>query len=73
MQRFKRLSIWVLVGAGVLSVLLLVFAIILPKLVNIDIVKQKIQDEFADTLGGKVDYQRIDMSFFPYPSLVIHN
>ena len=72
MQRYKRIILWFVSGFGALIALAVAIVLLSDTLVNQDFVKQKIKDEFIKVAGGQVDYQRIRISFFPYPHLVVY-
>lgn len=72
MSRKKKISIWVTAGIGTILVLLLVFALLLPRLINLEAVKAEIHRQVSRELGVEIEYQRIAISFFPYPHVAVY-
>jgi uncharacterized protein involved in outer membrane biogenesis len=72
MSKRKKIVFWIAGGIAVLLVLLLALILLLPYLVNLESVRQKILADVSRGTGGEVAFQRIDLSFFPRPHVVIH-
>jgi hypothetical protein len=70
--RNKRPFYWSIVGLEVLLVLVLIFLLLAPKLINLESFRQKAIAGFHEKTGGRIDYQRVDLSFFPRPCVVIY-
>jgi len=74
MSRCKKISLWILGGTGALLVLLLVFMIlVLPKLINLEPMREKILATVSQKMGGEVEFQMVDLLFLPRPRVVIHH
>jgi len=71
MGRLKKISIWFITGFGVLLLLSVIFLLLLPHFVNQDFFKTVVQKTISKNLGGKVEYERLDLHFLPFPRLVI--
>ncbi|MEN8760776.1 MAG: AsmA family protein, partial [Desulfobacterales bacterium] len=54
---------------GIVTVVILLFAavLLLPKLIESETLKAKIRSEFSQKVGGEIDFERLDVSFFPFP------
>ena len=72
MSRHKKIFRQVIGVLGGLLVLLLAFLILLPRLVNLEPISEKVLAAFSDKVGGELKYQRIDVLFLPNPHLIIH-
>jgi hypothetical protein len=72
MTSVKRKYRWLIIGLGALFVTLLILALLLPWVVNLESVKGKILTATSQAIGGQVNYARIDLSLFPHPGVVIH-
>ena len=72
MSRYKKISLWVIGGIGILLVLLLLFILLLPKLINLEPMRKKILATVSQKVGAAVEFQRVGLSFFPRPRVVIH-
>ena len=70
--RYKRPFYWIIGGLGVLLALVLIFLLLAPKLINMEPLRQKVITGFYEKTGGQVDYQQVDLSFFPRPCAIIH-
>jgi hypothetical protein len=71
MRKHMRPILWIAAGLGTALALLAVLLLLAPTLVNLESVKQKIVTEFSQTIGGKLEVQRIDLHFFPRPSIML--
>ena len=71
MPKLKKKSRWILGGLGVLLTLLLVVLLVLPKLINLEPVKQKLLAQASKAVGGQVECQRVELSFLPIPRVVV--
>ncbi|MFC1822553.1 AsmA-like C-terminal domain-containing protein [Thermodesulfobacteriota bacterium] len=65
------MSLWILGATGTLLLLLLALILILPKLIDLESVRGKIQEETSKIVGGEVEFQEIDLSILPLPHVVI--
>ena len=70
--RYKRPFYWIIGGLGVLLALVLLFFLLAPKLINLEPLRQKAIAGFYEKTGGQIDYQQVDLSFFPRPCAIIH-
>jgi hypothetical protein len=69
----KRKHRWIVRGFGALFIILLILVLLLPRLVNLEPVKQKILAEASKEIGGQVKCDRISLSLLPLPHVVIYN
>ena len=72
MSTGRKLFFWIIGILGTLFILLLVTLLLLPHLINLEPVKQKIQASVSQIIKGEMQYQRADVTFFPQPRVVIH-
>ena len=64
-----------LFGAGcfaLLFILLVAFLLLLPHLVNLESTKEKIEALLFRQVGGRVQYQKMDLHYFPRPGVEAH-
>jgi len=64
-----------LFGGGcfaLLLILLVAFVLLLPYLVNLESIKEKIEGLLFQQVGGRVGYQKIDLFYFPRPGVKAH-
>ena len=71
MTRFKKISLWI--TACFIFCVALIFILILSsdKLINQKQILDKIQSGISEAINGQVTFQRIHVSFFPRPQLVV--
>jgi len=56
-------------GCALLFILLVAFALLLPYLVNLESIREKIEALLSQRVGGRVAYQKMDPFFFPRPGV----
>ncbi len=71
MTRFKKISLWI--TACFIFCVALIFILILSsdKLINQKQILDKIQSGISEAINGQVTFQRIHVSFFPRPQVVV--
>ncbi|HEX8043830.1 AsmA-like C-terminal domain-containing protein [Candidatus Deferrimicrobium sp.] len=57
---------------GLLAVLLLALGALMPRWINGEAVKAGIFARVSSAAGGSVRYERLDLSFFPRPRIIVH-
>jgi uncharacterized protein involved in outer membrane biogenesis len=48
------------------------FLLLLPYLINLEPIKEKILADLLQQVGGRVEYQKLDLSYFPQPMVKIY-
>ena len=66
--RLKKILFW---SSGIVAALLVVTIVMGPIYLNSALVKNRIQDAVSKKLGGKISYERVDLSLFPSPHIEI--
>ena len=72
MSRRKKRSRWIMGGVATFLVLLLAFVLLLPELINLEPVKERILADISQKVGGQVECERVDFSLLPRPRLVVY-
>jgi hypothetical protein len=72
MKRHKKILACVIAGVVILLLLAAAFMFFLPYLIDMAPVKDRILLKLSQELGGQVKYERLDLSYFPQPRVVIH-
>jgi hypothetical protein len=67
----KKIFLWSSGIVGLLAVLLTGVIVLTPVYLNSTGVKNRIQAEVSEKIGGKVSYERIDFSLLPRPHVII--
>ncbi|MBN2437830.1 MAG: AsmA-like C-terminal domain-containing protein [Deltaproteobacteria bacterium] len=67
----KRITKWLSYATGVLLLLLVCIALLLPKFINTDRVKGALLGVLSQKISGTVAFQSVDISLFPVPRLSI--
>ena len=71
MHNRKRMMKRVFYGMGVLLLLLVCVALLLPRFINTALVKEKLLHGLSQKVSGTVTFRNIAISLFPVPRLVI--
>ncbi|MBW2174474.1 MAG: hypothetical protein JRF64_07525, partial [Deltaproteobacteria bacterium] len=61
MSRRKKIYLWVGGSIGVLFILLLALMLLLPRLINLETLREKIIADVSQTVGGVVEFEKIDL------------
>ena len=71
MIKRNRITVGLLTIAVILMTLLLIGALLAPRLIRMDTVKELIEEKFSQDMGVTIAYQQLDLSYFPRPHVVI--
>jgi uncharacterized protein involved in outer membrane biogenesis len=72
MRKQKKIVLWIM---GSLLVFLLLaggFVLLLPHLIDMEPIKKRILTKLSQEVGGQVKVERLDLSYFPRPRVMIH-
>ena len=72
MRMRKKILLWFAGILGFLMVFILTLALFASRFIDAKYVKEKILANISQKVTGKVDFQRVDTSFFPRPRVTIH-
>ncbi len=72
MKGSKRKYRWILRGLLALSLILLILALLLPWVINLESVRGKILAGASQAVGGQVNCEKIGLSLFPRPHVVVY-
>jgi len=72
MNKPAKISLWTIGSLMAVVIFLFVLMVLSARVINHESIKKKIQAEISQALNGKVDFQHLDVSFFPKPKLIIH-
>jgi len=73
MDKAVKKYYWIGTAAGLFLALLLAVSIIVPRLVDSEWLKDKVQAELTSQLDGDVSFRTADLNFFPLPNIDIGN
>jgi len=71
MTRFKKISLWITACFIACVALIFILALSSNKLINQKQILDKIKSGVSEAINGQVTFQRIHVSFFPQPQLVV--
>jgi AsmA-like C-terminal region len=71
MTRFKKISLWAAACFLFCIALVFILALFSDNLINQKRVLEKIQAKASSAINGKVTFQRLGVSFFPRPQLLV--
>ncbi|MBW2206609.1 MAG: hypothetical protein JRG79_06830, partial [Deltaproteobacteria bacterium] len=63
MKKHKKIFLWVVGVLGFLLFLFTIFLLVLPSFINIEPIRERILANLSKEVGGKVTYQKVDISF----------
>jgi hypothetical protein len=70
MQIRRRILIWILAVSGSLLVLALALQILVPRIIDLESVRNKIQITLSKEIGGNVTLERLDIAILPRPRVL---
>ena len=68
-KKFNRLLIKSLL---IVAALMAGTIIIAPLMINLEMVRENIENAVSGEIGGEIKYRRLDLSYFPRPHVVVH-
>lgn len=72
MRRRKKILLRVTGCFALLFILLVGFMLLLPYLINLELIREKILTALFQQVGWRVEYQKIDLFCFPKPGVKVH-
>jgi uncharacterized protein involved in outer membrane biogenesis len=66
-SRQKKILLWIIGTIGTLSILLLGLFLLLPTLINLEMLRERIEANLSKKAGVKLDFQGLELDFFPRP------
>ena len=71
MSKRRKIIFSLITLAGIFLCVLVILLVFTPRLINLETVKKEIKNRFTEDIGGEIEYQRVDLAFFPRPHVVI--
>ncbi len=71
MHRLKKISLWTSGILGFMLSLYLAALLILPRLIDSESVKREIRNQFAQMVGGRINFDRLELNIWPRPHIEI--
>ena len=71
-SRKKNLISWIVKSLLVFIFLVVVIMVFTPRLINLAMVKRNIKETVSESLGGRITYSNLKLSYFPRPHVLIH-
>lgn len=72
MKKRKILITGLLIVAAILSALIVSVHYLLPRIINSEIIKDRIQTSFTQYTGGVVEFERLELSILPRPHIMVY-
>ncbi len=72
MTKLKKISLWIIGCCLILAALLSVLVLLFDKFINQEATINRIQTKASQAINGRVELQRLTLSFFPQPHITIH-
>jgi hypothetical protein len=71
-MKHKKILLWITGSLACLIILFVGIILLLPYLINLEPVKEKILAALLQRAGGRVEYQKLDLSYLPQPRVEVH-
>ena len=71
MDKSRKIVVGAVIGIVSIAILLFAAVLVLPKLIESETLKAKIRSEFSRTVGGEIDFDRLEFSVFPLPHVTL--
>jgi len=71
MTRFKKISLWITACFILCGLLIFILILSSDKLINQKQIANKIKARVSEAINGQITFERIHVSFFPRPQLVV--
>ncbi|MGA9261932.1 MAG: AsmA family protein, partial [Desulfobacterales bacterium] len=71
MDKRRKIVVGVLIGMFAVLLMLFAAAVVLPRLIDSETLKNKIRSKFSQKVGGGIDFDRLDFSVFPAPHVTL--
>ncbi len=72
MSKPRKISRMLVKSLLIVAALVFSMIIISPLMINLEKVRQNIQNAVSEQIGGEIRYRRIGISYFPRPHVVVH-
>jgi uncharacterized protein involved in outer membrane biogenesis len=72
MSRRRKIFLWIIGSLICLTGVLVGFLLLLPYLINLEPIREKVEALLFQQVGGRVEYQKIDLFYFPRPGVKAH-
>lgn len=72
MNLYKKIQSRWAVGFFAASFLIVMVLLLIPRLVNLEVVKQNIISRLSTSMAGELVYRQLDLRWFPQPSIAIY-
>jgi hypothetical protein len=73
MNKRKKIFLWFAAVLGLLILIISLLVIFLSRFIDKRLLREQIAGSISETIQGKVDFQKVDLSFFPMPHLTIRD
>ncbi|MBT8370842.1 MAG: AsmA family protein, partial [Deltaproteobacteria bacterium] len=72
MSTRKTIKVWLFRCLLILGILAVAALVLVPRLINLEMVRSNITDKLSRDLGGEITYRQLQLSYIPSPHVVIH-
>lgn len=73
MSRLNKLLRWALYGTAIVFAILIVAVFAVPRLVNLEVFRDRINIEASRAIKGEVRFEKIKLELYPLPHLSVYN
>ena len=72
MNIFRKINNRLIKSLLIFGVLIIVVIIAVPQLINLEMVREYIENTISNEINGEINYRHLDLSYFPRPHVVVH-
>lgn len=67
----RKFLLWITGSIGGVLIILLAFSFLVPKLIDLEPIREQIKTGISQKMAGTVDFQKMEVSLFPRPRILI--
>ena len=71
MSKLKKNYTLLIKSLLIIGALIVVIMIVGPQLINLEMVRENIENTLSNEISGEIRYRRLDLSYFPRPHVVV--
>jgi hypothetical protein len=72
MNDFRKINNRLIKSLLIFGVLMVVVIMIVPQLINLEMMRENIENTISKEINGEIQYRHLDLSYFPRPHVVVH-
>ncbi|MGD8663281.1 MAG: AsmA-like C-terminal domain-containing protein [Desulfobacterales bacterium] len=73
MNIFRKINNRLINSLLIFGVLVIVVLIIVPQLINLEMMREYVENTISNEINGEINYRHLDLAYFPRPHVVVHS